>query len=122
MLAEKPTPTGGRRSHVLPRQLCAGSRSVGWLWGKLWVMAEVYVDNMPQGLARGGLTVRKHSQQGDDDTEYATCRRWPALYRLRGRLAPALMLSACEVVLKGAVEKGCLEAIAEYYRFQFPPL
>ena len=64
---------------------------------------EVYVDNMHKNQAVRA-TVRKHSQQGDDDTEYAIAEGGQ-LFIGCGRSRTSFDVVGCEV-LKGAVEKA----------------
>ena len=63
---------------------------------------EVYVDNMHKEQAVRA-TVRKHSQQGDDDTEYAIAEGGQLLVGCGGGGA-SFTVVGCEV-LKGEAEK-----------------
>jgi hypothetical protein len=66
-------------------------------------LTEVYVDNMHKNRAVRA-TVRKHSQQGDDDTEYAIAEGG-LLFIGCGGSGTSFDVVGCEV-LKGAVEKA----------------
>jgi Prokaryotic membrane lipoprotein lipid attachment site len=66
--AEKQRPQAQAQSGDLAN--CARIRVVSGGCGGNSGFAEVYVDNMHKDRAVRA-TVRKHSQQGDDDTEYA---------------------------------------------------
>ena len=64
---------------------------------------EVYVDNMHKNQAVRA-TVRKHSQQGDDDTEYAIAEGGQ-LFIGCGEGGTSFEVVGCQV-LKGKAEKG----------------
>ena len=74
---------------------CARIRVVSSGCGGNSAFTEVYVDNMHKDHAVRA-TVRKHSQEGDDDTEYAIAEG--------GQLFVGFAVVGCEV-LKGEAEK-----------------
>src|SRR5258707_14560354 len=71
--AEKQHPEAEAQSGVLPN--CARIRGVSGGCGGNSSFTEVYGDNMHKDRAGRG-TVRKHSQQGDDDTESCNAAAW----------------------------------------------
>lgn len=82
---------------------CARIREVPGSCGKKSAFTEVYVDNMHKDRTIRA-TVRKHSQEGDDDTDYAIAEG--------GRLligcvdgSTSFTVVGCEV-LKGGAKKG----------------
>ena|SRR5437868_197360 len=66
-------------------------------------LTEVYVDNMHKNHAVQ-VTVRKHSQEGDDDTDYAIAEGGQLFVGCAGG-GTSFAVVGCKV-LKGEVEKG----------------
>jgi uncharacterized protein YceK len=81
---------------------CARVRVVSGGCGGNSGFAEVYVDNMHKDRAVRA-TVRKHSQQGDDDTEYAIAEGGQLFIGCGGG-GTSFDVVGCEV-LKGEAEK-----------------
>jgi hypothetical protein len=73
---------------------CARIRVVSTRCGGNSGLTEVYVDNMHKNHAVQ-VTVRKHSQEGDDDTDYAIAEGGSSLWAA-GAPEPALLLSAAK--------------------------
>jgi len=81
---------------------CARVRSTSSFCGKKSGLTEVYVDNMHKDHGVR-VTVRKHSQEGDDDTEYAIAEGGKLLIGCEGA-GTTFAIVGCEV-LKGEAEK-----------------
>jgi Prokaryotic membrane lipoprotein lipid attachment site len=81
---------------------CAQIREVSGGCGGNKGLAEVYVDNMHKNQAVRA-TVRKHSQQGDDDTEYAIAEAGQLFIGCGGD-GTSFVVVGCEV-LKSKAEK-----------------
>jgi hypothetical protein len=81
---------------------CARIREVPGGCGKNARLTEVYVDNMHKDHTVRA-TVRKHSQEGDEDTEYAIAEGGQ-LFIGCGDVGTSFALVACEV-LKREAEK-----------------
>ena len=81
---------------------CARIREVPGGCGKNAVLTEVYVDNMHKDRTVRA-TIRKHSQGGDDDTEYAIAEGGQLFIGCGGN-GISFALVACEV-LKGEAAK-----------------
>ena len=99
--AEKQRPEAEAQSGDLAN--CARVRVVSGGCGGNSGFAEVYVDNMHKDRAVRA-TVRKHSQQGDDDTEYAIAEGGQLFIGCGGG-GTSFDVVGCEV-LKGQAEKG----------------
>jgi uncharacterized protein YceK len=82
---------------------CARIRVVSGGCGRKSSLTEVYVDNMHKDHAVRA-TVRKHSPQGDDDTEYAIAEGGQLFIGCGGG-GTSFDVVGCEV-LKGALEKA----------------
>jgi uncharacterized protein YceK len=100
-VAEKQRPEAEAQSGDLAN--CARIRVVSDGCGGNKGFTEVYVDNMHKNQAVRA-TVRKHSQQGDDDTEYAIAEGGQ-LFIGCGGSGTSFDVVGCQV-LKGAVEKA----------------
>jgi hypothetical protein len=102
-VAEKPRPGAEAQSGDLAN--CARIREVSGGCGRKRDpgFTEVYVDNIHKDRAVRA-TVRKHSQQGDDDTEYAIAEGGQLFIGCGGG-GTRFDVVGCEV-LKGAVEKA----------------
>jgi hypothetical protein len=98
--AEKQHPQSEAQSGDLAN--CARVRVVSGGCGGNSGFAEVYVDNMHKDRAVRA-TVRKHSQQGDDDTEYAIAEGGQLFIGCGGG-GTSFDVVGCEV-LKGKAEK-----------------
>jgi Prokaryotic membrane lipoprotein lipid attachment site len=81
---------------------CAQIREVSGGCGGNKGLAEVYVDNMHKNQAVRA-TVREHSQQGDDDTEYAIAEAGQLFIGCGGD-GTSFVVVGCEV-LKSKAEK-----------------
>jgi hypothetical protein len=99
--AEKQHPEAEAQSGDLAN--CARIRIVSGGCGKNSGLTEVYVDNMHKNHAVRA-TVRKHSQQGDDDTEYAIAEGGQFFIGC-GEGGTSFDVVDCQV-LKGKAEKG----------------
>ena len=82
---------------------CARIRVVPGGCGKNAALTEVYVDNMHKNHTVRA-TVRKHSQEGDDDTDYAIAEGGQLFVGCGGG-GTSFAIVGCEV-LKGEAEKG----------------
>jgi hypothetical protein len=82
---------------------CARIREVPGGCGKNTALAEVYVDNMHKNRTVRA-TVRKRSQEGDDDTDYAIAGGGQLFIGCGGG-GTSFVVVACEV-LKSEAEKG----------------
>ncbi len=82
---------------------CAQIRVVSGGCGRNSGLTEVYVDNMDKNHAVRA-TVRKHSQSGDDDTDYAIAEGGQLFVGCGGG-GISFTVVGCEV-LKGRAEKG----------------
>ena len=82
---------------------CARIRVVSGGCGKNSGLTEVYVDNMHKNRAVQ-VTLRKHSQEGDDDTDYAVAEGGQLFVGCGGG-GISFTVVGCEV-LKGRAEKG----------------
>jgi uncharacterized protein YceK len=100
-VAEKQRPEAEAQSGDLAN--CARIRVVSGGCGGNKGFTEVYVDNMHKNQAVRA-TVRKHSEQDDDDTEYAIAEGGQ-LFIGCGGSGTSFDVVGCEV-LKGAVEKA----------------
>jgi uncharacterized protein YceK len=100
-VAEKQRPDAKAQSGDLAN--CARIRVVSGGCGGNLGLAEVYVDNMHKNRAVRA-TVRKDSQQGDDDTEYAIAEGGQLFIGCGGG-GTSFDVVGCEV-LKRAVEKA----------------
>jgi uncharacterized protein YceK len=100
-VAEKQRPEAEANSGDLAN--CARIRVVSGGCGRNRGLTEVYVDNMHKDRAVRA-TVRKHSQQGDDDTEYAIAEGGQLFIGCGGGVT-SFDVVGCEV-LKDAVEKA----------------
>ena len=98
--AEKQHPEAEVQSGDLSN--CARIRVVSGGCGGNSSFTEVYVDNMHKNHAVRA-TVRKHSQEGDDDTEYAIAEGGQLLVGCGGG-GTSFAVVGCEV-LKGEAEK-----------------
>ena len=98
--AEKQRPEAEAQSGDLAN--CARIREVSGGCGGNKGLAEVYVDNMHKNQAVRA-TVRKHSQQGDDDTEYAIAEGGQLFIGCGGG-GTTFVVVGCKV-LKGEAEK-----------------
>jgi hypothetical protein len=99
--AEKQRPQAEAQSGDLAN--CARIRMVPGGCGGNSGLTEVYVDNMHKNQAVRA-TVRKHSQQGDDDTEYAIAEAGQLFIGCGGG-GISFDVIGCKV-LKGEPEKG----------------
>ena len=81
---------------------CARIRVTSSGCGKISGLTEVYVDNM-HNLQAVRVTVRKHSPEGDDDTEYAIAERGQLFIGCGGG-GTSFDVVGCEV-LKSEAEK-----------------
>jgi hypothetical protein len=82
---------------------CARIREVQGGCGKNTTLTEVYVDNMHKNRTVR-VTVRKHSQEGDDDTDYAIAEGGQ-LFLGCGSAGTSFAVVGCEV-LKGKTEES----------------
>ncbi len=82
---------------------CARIRVASSACGKNSGLTEVYVDNMHNHQAVR-VTVRKHSTEGDDDTDYAIADGGQLFIGCGGG-GTSFAVVGCEV-LKGEAEKG----------------
>jgi hypothetical protein len=98
--AEKQRPEG--EAHSADLSNCAQIRVVSGGCGGNSGLTEVYVDNMHKNQSVRAK-VRKHSQQGDDDTEYAIAEGGQ-LFIGCGEGGTSFDVVGCEV-LKGKAEK-----------------
>jgi hypothetical protein len=99
--AEKQRPQAEAQSGDLAN--CARIREVPGGCGGNSGFTEVYVDNMYKNRAVRAI-VRKHSQQGDDDTEYAVAEAGQLFIGCGGG-GTSFDVVGCKV-LKGEAEKG----------------
>ena len=81
---------------------CARIREVSGGCGKNSGLTEVYVDNMHKNHAVQ-VTLRKHSQEGDDDTDYAVAEGGQLFVGCGGG-GTSFAVVGCKV-LKGEAEK-----------------
>jgi len=81
---------------------CARIREVSGGCGKNSGLTEVYVDNMHKNHAVQ-VTLRKHSQEGDDDTDYAIAEGGQLFVGCGGG-GTSFAVVGCKV-LKGEAEK-----------------
>ena len=81
---------------------CARIREVSGGCGKNSALTEVYVDNMHKNHAVQ-VTLRKHSQEGDDDTDYAIAEGGQLFVGCGGG-GTSFAVVGCKV-LKGEAEK-----------------
>jgi len=100
--------SAGEKQHLEAEALsgdlanCARIRVVSSGCGGNSAFSEVYVDNMHKNHAVRA-TVRKHSQEGDDDTNYAIAEGGQLFIGCRGG-GTSFDVVGCEV-LKGGAEK-----------------
>jgi hypothetical protein len=90
------------RAHSGDLTNCARIRVTSSTCGKNSGLTEVYVDNMHNHQAVR-VTVRKHSQEGDDDTDYAIAEGGQLFIGCAGG-GTSFTVVGCEV-LKGETEK-----------------